>query len=54
MTQEELKGMSQEELVQRIQKLEKEKTEIVSYYRKEREKYMNLKNIIKNTIELFE
>lgn len=56
-TIEELKGMAQEDLVRLVQelqekseKLAKEKADFVDYYTKMREKYDNLKNVIKSVI----
>jgi hypothetical protein len=56
-TIEELKGMAQEDLVRLVQelqekseKLAKEKADFVGYYTKMKEKYDNLKNVIKSVI----
>lgn len=57
MTIDELKGMTQEDLVRRVQelqetneKLAKEKDEFVAYYIKQQEKYDHFKNAIKSIV----
>ena len=57
MTVEELKSMTQEDLVKRVQelqeaneKLAKEKDSAWDYYSKSQEKYRNLKNAVRSIV----
>lgn len=57
MTVEELKSMTQEDLVKRVQELQeanenlaKEKDSVWDYYSKSQEKYRNLKNAVRSIV----
>lgn len=57
MTVEELKSMTQEDLVKRVQELQeaneqlaKEKASVWDYYSKCQEKYRNLKNAVRSIV----